>query len=357
MRHCTPIAAALVAGACLACSAAAQTGSRIEWIDVHVHLIVGGRGDFAGAVGAAVAMMDDAGIRSSVVMPPPFTDDVQNRHDAADFRGLLQAYPGRFGFLGGGGTLNLTLQRTAGRPIDAQTRSDFERTAREILDAGAAGFGEIAVHHLSLLEGHPYEWIPADHPLLLVLADIAAERDAVVDLHLDVVPRDSGTPARFGSRANPRVLRANLESFEKLLAHNRKARIVWAHAGSDPLGNRTASLCRELLLKHSNLYMSLRLPAGLPAGAAGAPQFAMDGNRRADPGWLALVVDFPDRFVLGGDQFIASPAIGGQGPGLTFAQRSPAQRDMARSFLEALPAGVARKLALENAQRLYGLRP
>src|SRR3970040_1751985 len=54
----------------------AQTSAappRIEWIDVHVHLI-GGRGawrDYEGAVSAALAVMDEAGIRKMVVMPPP----------------------------------------------------------------------------------------------------------------------------------------------------------------------------------------------------------------------------------------------------------------------------------------------
>jgi hypothetical protein len=191
----------------IALAAGAQTSARRPWIDVHMHLVGGAKGDFSGAAREALAMMYEARIRTAVVMPPPFTSTVANRHEAANFLEALKARPRRFAHLGGGGTLNLTLERTAGWPaIDAQTRTEFERAAREILDAGASGFGEIAVHHLSLVPGHPYEWIAADHPLLLILADIAAEGDAVIDLHLDVVPRDMALPARFLSPPNPGVL-------------------------------------------------------------------------------------------------------------------------------------------------------
>ena len=47
---------------------------RLQWIDVHVHL-VGGRGerlrDYDGAVKEALRAMDEAGIRMCIVMPPP----------------------------------------------------------------------------------------------------------------------------------------------------------------------------------------------------------------------------------------------------------------------------------------------
>ncbi|MBI2561131.1 MAG: hypothetical protein HYW08_01715 [candidate division NC10 bacterium] len=59
--------------------------------------------------------------------------------------------------------------------------------------------------------------------------------------------------------------------------------------------------------------------------------------------------------MLGGDQFLAGPSVRGSGPGLTFAQRAPMIRQRTRVFLEALPPDLARRIASENAVRLYKL--
>ena len=71
--------------------------------------------------------------------------------------------------------------------------------------------------------------------------------------------------------SNPAVFKENLNAFERLLAHNRKARIIWAHADTDPLLTRTPELQRELLARHPNLYMSLRPGPGGPH-----PVFVLD---------------------------------------------------------------------------------
>ena len=408
---CSPFAAAV----CVLTAAAALAADGPRWIDVHVHLIggAGAKSDFAGAVRAAVSAMDHAGISKAVVMPPPMVAGQRQIFDWPEFRSAIGAYPGRFAFLGGGGSLNAIIQSNArSSSIDDGTRAEFARIAGEIAAAGAAGFGEIALHHISLTDAHPYESVPADHPLLLLLADIAARDDRVIDVHFDAAPRDMPFPPRFQSRLNPPTLAANLAAFERLLDHS-KAKIVWAHAGSDPLGNLTPALAREMLQKHPNLYMSLRMPArtgpvadppgggpmggagpmrgtigaagkfgggpGFPgkepggampaegmrggpmmmpgAGAAGRapPNLAMDLQGNANPEWVELVRAFPDRFVMGGDQFFANPSLSGAGPGLMFAQMAPLQRQRARQFLQSLPSDVARKVASENAIRLYKL--
>ena len=236
-----------------------------------------------------------------------------------DFEILVAATkgnPARFSFLGGGGSLNLMIHEAAkDGGVSEPLRKRFEDRANQILAAGAAGFGEIAVHHLALRPGHPYESVPADHPLLLTLANIAASHDAIIDLHFDPVAEDIRIPAWGSAFDNPAELRANLAAFERLLEHNRKARIVWAHAGSDMLGFWTPELTRWLLAKHANLHMSLRVDFGR------APQnHPVDSSGRLKTEWLELFTDFPDRFVIGGDQFIFAPGPGGL-PG--FAQRAP----------------------------------
>lgn len=334
-------------------SLAAAPGG-VRWIDVHVHLIGGGAGPqgFAEAARAALAAMDEAGIRTMVAMPPPQVSGQPGVFDYDGFLPAIKPHPARFAFLGGGGSLNPMLQAAAQETsIGDDLRRRFEAKAAEILQQGAAGFGEMTAHHLSLQPGHPYEVVAPDHPLLRLLADIAARHDVVIDLHLDLVVEDTKTPERLSSPPNPPVLRANLAALERLLDYNRTAKVVWAHAGSDQLGYWTAELSRELLRKHGNLYMSLRMGPGL------MPQnFPLTPAGVVKPEWLRLLQEFPDRFVLGGDQFFLAPALQGRGPAGLFSQRAPAIRERTRAFLNALPPELAQKIGYENAIRLYRLK-
>ncbi len=330
-----------------------STGARIEWIDVHVHPI-GGRGrvtDFPSAVKAAVAVMEESSIAKMILMPPPQVYGAAPPFDFDDFLAAIKAHGPRLKFLGGGGSLNAMLQNAGQDPtVGDGLRQRFERKAAEILKAGALGFGEITAHHLSLVPGHSYDSVPADHPLLLLLADIAARNDVVIDFHFDPVVEEMKAPDWLATPPNPPVFRANLAAFERLLQHNRSAKIVWAHAGSDFLGQWTVLLSRKLLEKHPNLYMSIRM------GLARAPwNHPLDPAGQVKPEWLQLLNDFPDRFVIGGDQFFASAAAG-YGPGTIFAQRAGLMRQRINMFLAALPEALARKIASENATRIYKIK-
>jgi predicted TIM-barrel fold metal-dependent hydrolase len=344
-----------VGGLVLGCAAAPTADPRggLQWIDVHAHLL-GGREatqDWSGAVQAALSAMRESGIIRMIVMPPPQTPGGFPLIEYESFLGAIKRHPTRFAFLGGGGSLNAMIQDTPESAVSDRVRRRFEDKAAEILRAGAAGFGEITAHHLSHTTGHPYESVPADHPLLRLLGDIAVRHDVVIDFHFDVVAEDTKLPAFLQAPPNPPFLRANLAPFERLLEHNRRARIVLAHVGSDILGHLTVELSRRLLTRHPNLSMSLRLgPVRVPENHPLTHELTLK------PEWLHLFRDFPDRFVIGTDQFIASPTLRGAGPGLTFAQFASRGRQRARAFLDALPPDLARRIGYENALRLYKLR-
>lgn len=320
------------------------------FIDTHAHLEhVGGTAQFASAIEGVLAVMDRLDISRSLLMPPPQGPNNPFFYDIEDLRRVLDRHPGRFLLLGGGGTLNPMIHRTAPDAVTESVRQKFRQRAEELLALGALGFGEITVHHLSLPQMgsfHPYESVPADHPLLLLLADIAAEKNVPIDIHFDAAPHDIEPlpPPLPQNRNNPAGIKANLEAFERLLAHNRGAKIVWAHAGGDPLRTRTPQLCRELLARHPNLYMSVRLGRGAPH-----PAYAFDDANRLKPMWLKLIGDFPDRFVLGSDIF--HPPQQSQ----VRAANMKVALDNLRLFLEQLPPELARRLASENAGKLYRL--
>jgi hypothetical protein len=343
------------------------------YVDTHAHLI-GTRPescDFEVAVQDALGAMDRLGIQRSLLLPPP---DVRPRCDATELAAVVQRFPQRFAFLAGGGSLNPMIHEGARTSeVTDETRAAFERTAGEIVAAGAVGFGEMAALHVSLATTHPFEEAPPDHPLFLLLADLAARFDVPLDLHLDTVPEDMpfgdtqlALPLPVTGSNNPGRLAGNVAAFERLLAHNRRARIVWAHTGADATGFRTAELSRRLLEAHPNLYMQLRVlpPTPFPSTllspgtppAPGRPPAA--GPPRAPsirPEWLDLIRAFPDRFVLGSDRFYRPPGAGQ--PFLT--QLSPAQQESADRlygvFLGQLPADLARQVGVENALRLYRL--
>jgi hypothetical protein len=97
-----------------------------------------------------------------------------------------RAHGDRFAVLGGRGSLNAMIQDaiTAGETSE-KLRRKFEARAIAIIKDGAVGFGEMAAEHLSFFSEHPYESAPPDHPLFLLLADIAARLGVPIDLHME----------------------------------------------------------------------------------------------------------------------------------------------------------------------------
>ncbi|MBI3637201.1 MAG: amidohydrolase family protein [Candidatus Rokubacteria bacterium] len=320
------------------------------WIDVHMHLVAG-RGsqqDFPGAVAAALGEMDRFGIAVALILPTPQVD-TQQTYDAYAYAGALRRP--RFAHLGGGGTLNATLHRYADpAQVTEAVRRSFAADAEKIIDAGALGFGEIAGLHLSATEGHPYEYVPVDHPLFRVLADVAARRDVPIDLHMDGIDGGMPTPPNFAVPPNPPKLPDTIGALERLLAHNRGARIVWAHGGSDPFGGMTPARIRRLMDTHPNLFMSLRVVG--PQAPARNKLFAGGG---LDPAWHELLVAHAGRFVIGTDSFMVAASMRGAGPGVTFSQRNTPKLEATVHALSLLPPDVARKVGRDNAIRIYKL--
>ena len=188
---------------------------------------------------------------------------------------------------------------------------------------------------------HAFEEAPADHELFLLLADIAAEYNVPIDIHMDPVLEDGPTPDEFLSRSqqNPATLRGNITPFEALLAHNRNARIVWAHT-ADTTGDLSPELLQGLLDEHPNLYLSLRLSFQHPRAIF--PEHILDGSRNIQPEWLDLIKAYPDRFVIGSDTFWGD-------------SKADLGQTLVSPFLAQLPENIATKIAHENVAVIYKL--
>ena len=149
--------------------------------------------------------MQRLGIQMSLVMPPPSSRERSGEDQR--LAQLLKQYPQRFAFLAGGKSLNALIHEYANsREVSAAVLRRFEERAEEILRLGAVGFGEMAALHLSTREPHPFEEADPDHPLFLLLADIAARHGVPIDLHMEAVVEELLTPAGFDHSPNPKML-------------------------------------------------------------------------------------------------------------------------------------------------------
>jgi hypothetical protein len=331
--------------------AAAQAS--VRWIDVHMHLVGRSGNDFVEAARNALQAMDQFGIQTAVVFSPPMP--VSN-FAFTDYLPALRQFPGRFAFLAGGESLNPMIQQTPAASVTPQVKQRFTDQARRILDAGALGFGEIAVLHLSLVPNHPFEQVPAVHPLLLAMMEVANERKAVIDLHMDPVVDPMPTPSDLKSPPNPKQLAGNVAQLETLLAHGPDARLMWAHGGSDFTGNMTPALIERLMTAHPNLGMSLR---PIPLIAATQNPFGhvyynlMLSPQGIAPDWLALLQKFPDRFVMGGDTFFVSSGANPQAAVVSLGKGNDPRLRAAQIALSRMPEELRPKIAIDNARALY----
>jgi predicted TIM-barrel fold metal-dependent hydrolase len=334
-------------------AAKAQARFGVEFIDAHVHLIAG-RGehkDFEGATIEAIGHMDRLGIRKAIILPPPQVTS-QDGYDYPAFVHALSKYPDRFSFLGGGGELNAILHNfNDASSVTAGVKRTFADQAEQTIRDGAIGFGEIASLHISAAPGHPYMFVPADHPLLRILADVAAKFNVPIDLHMDAADSEISIPSRFKDEDNPSILPSTISSLRRLLKHNPDTKVVWAHGGSDPLGSMSPAIIGKLMDEYLNLYVSLRVVGGR---APMHNKLLAFGD--IVPEWIDLLNRHSDRFVIGSDSFFVSPNLRGHGPGVRFAQRNVPKLRATKHFLSLLPPSVARKIARDNAVRIYGLK-
>jgi predicted TIM-barrel fold metal-dependent hydrolase len=136
----------------------------------------------------------------------------------------------------------------------------------------------------------------------------------------------------------PPTLKANIAAFERLLSHNPRARIVWAHAGWDNTGARTPQLMRRLLQAHPNLYAEIKIDPLDPG--VNSP---LDGGAtgRLKPEWLKLFQDFPDRFVIGSDQHYPMPP------------NQPQRWQAVIGMFNQLPPDLRSKIGVDNVRRIY----
>ncbi len=143
------------------------------------------------------------------------------------------------------------------------------------------GIGEILTRHDDLTALTYGEQARANHMALDTVYNFAAEHDLPVTVHSDI----SSVWVK-----NPLYL----HEIEKAVKEHPKTRFVWAHAGASRrvIVPTLVSVVRTMLKTYPNLWVDLSWVV--------YPNYvAPDG--KPDKEWVALVEDFPDRFMIGTD--------------------------------------------------------
>jgi len=303
------------------------------YVEEHAHF---DEKDPAGSVRSAMAALGRENAAMIVFQISPDTFDHPSRYDSEIILAEVKKHPGKLALTGGGGSLNAMIMKSVSTgDAGPDVQKKFKARAEELLREGVIGFGEMTAEHFDGFT--PYQSAPPDHPLFLLLADLAAEHNVPIDLHMEAVPQEMPLPAGLKSPPNAPRLHANIAAFERLLSHNPRAKIIWAHLGSDFTGYRTVELDRRLLLAHPNLYMEIKVD---PAAPGLNYPIAADG--RIKPEWLKLFIEFPDRFVIGSDQHYPEP--------------KDADKRWQETILlfNQLPADARKKIGTENIASIYG---
>lgn len=310
----------------------------ISIIDTHAHLYWGQQDElgYIEAYKKAQEIVNTHGVALTVLTPHPFAASMRGFYD---YQTLAKVVDDGFVFNGGGGSLNVMANATDPDRVNQEIFDRFEQQAREIAQSGAIAFGELSALHISLGEKHNFSVTSPDHPLFLLLSDIAAEEGMPMDIHMEAVAEDQPTPPALleASSLNPSTLDGNITAFERLLNHNANAKIIWAHAGWDHTGDRTVALMRRLLEDHPNLFMSLKITDDSLESMS-----PLDEEGILKEEWTELLTAYADRFVVGSDQFFGSLQAQDKWSGIV-------------TLLQQLPEDVAKKIAYQNALTLFSL--
>jgi hypothetical protein len=303
------------------------------FVEEHAHF---DEKDPAGSVRAAISALGRENAAMILFQISPDTFDHPGRYDSEIILAEVKKHPGKLALTGGGGSLNaMIMQSAATGYAGPEIKEKFKARAQELLSEGVAGFGEMTAEHFDGFT--PYQTAHPDHPLYLLLSDLAAEHDVPIDIHMEALPQDMPLPLDLKSPPNASQLHANIDAFERLLAHNPRAKVIWAHLGSDFTGYRTVELDRRLLQAHPNLYMEIKTDPEAPG-----KNYPLDANGKIKPEWLKLFTDFSDRFVIGSDQHYPEP--------------KDADKRWQETILlfNQLPEEVRKKIGTENVAHIYG---
>lgn len=279
-RHLLPLTliCVLTAGTAVAHEPIGEGAEALPIFDAHVHYKAEAWGPYP--PGAVIELMDKSGVAMALVSSTPDEGTVR-LYEYAPNRIVPEVRPYHEGW----GQSNWT-------GYDGM----FDYIKGRMNKYPHVGIGEFHLHDIE----------KADETLLRRIAELAAERGALLHVH------SGPDPVKFFYRVNPGLT------------------IIWAHAGM----SAPPSVIGPLMDKHEKLYADLSY----------REWEILDGDEGPlNPAWETLLTRHAERFMVGTD---------------TWVNEQWAQYDrlvaMNRAWLARFPRDLAEKFAYRNAERLFG---
>lgn len=205
-------------------------------------------------------------------------------------------------------------------PVDKNADAHIQRMLD--LDPGLwQGIGEVFTRHDDLTALTSGDTPRANNEAMTRVYHLAAKHDLPVMIHSNITSKREKNPLY-------------LAELEEPLRNHPHTRFIWAHAGTSMEIHRhqvrmdfILPTLQRLLGEYPNLYVDLSWSVLQP--------YLLDEQGRPDAQWVALVEQYPERFMLGSDVVGRFNNLGELMHGF-------------KPFLDALPAQVARKVARDN---------
>ena len=307
-----------------------QLVSARDYIDAHLHYV-----DFfqeTDGMPALLKAMDESDITQAVIMGIPVAktwhenEPKKPRYYAGDDAAIYWYSATDFELHAAIESLNPEQQKRfipflSGFNPDDKNSVNHIRRALELNPGFWQGIGEVFTRHddlTALIHGSAPR---ANSEAMMKVYKLAAEYDLPVLLHSNITSKRERNPLY-------------LEELEEALKKNPEVKFIWAHAGTSKELHRHQEeldfirpLLQELLDKYDNLTIDLSWTMIEP--------YLLNEKGQPRAGWLALLEQYPSRFVIGSDVVGSFDNLGKIMHGFD-------------PVLDALPADVAKAIAHDN---------
>lgn len=307
-----------------------QLAQARPYVDGHLHYV-----DFfqeSDGMPALLSAMDDSDISQAAIMGIPVAKIWQEdepkkpRYYAGDDAALYWYSATDFELLNAIQALKPEQQQRfipfiSGINANDKNAATHLRRALKLNPGFWQGIGELFTRHddvTALMHGNTPR---ANNEAMMKVYKVAAEFDLPVLIHSNVTSKRERNPLY-------------LEEMEEALSKNPEVKFIWAHAGTSKELHRHQEeldflrpLLQRLLAEYDNLTIDLSWTLIEP--------YLLDEQGKPRPRWLALLKQYPRRFVLGSDVVGRFDNLG-----KTMHRFDP--------VLQALPPEVAQAIAHDN---------
>ncbi|HET8576363.1 MAG TPA: amidohydrolase family protein [Methylomirabilota bacterium] len=303
-------------------------------IDTHAHLNAPSarRGSTHADILAAITA---ARVSRIVLLPAPNEGVFRNPQPTqAERLDLVRTSGGRVLRMCGSEYLTDWMSDSArhGVTVDSRTLAGKLEQLRGDLKTGTcAGVGEIGFLHFDTAGGQPVVRLPAAYPPFAAIAQVAAAAGMPMDIHAEPFEPDGATSHHAEIYGTIALLFRDAAGLKLIYSHN---------------GLTNSRNARAMLEAFPGLMMNLRF---FPREPWKHLDPIVNGEGRLYADWAELLKEMPDRFLIGSDFLF------GWDPRPT--EDYARLMNVTRGILGGLPLEVARKIASENAQRLFGPIP